>query len=645
MGDSESGFETHRHETCDHETRKLKTHDYETHTGVKITDMKITDMKRTGMKIMGMKIKRYTKSGHTKRVRKAWVVLTAIVASLALVAAACGGDDDDSTPDDSATTQITTTTTPSSSSDNGGGSGGEDGSDTGSGSSNDGGEGTDTTDDGEGDGGSASGGSSECDIEPYQDPRGGIFQDYQNQINRCHPFQPLDAFCMPHDVPAVERVATDPGITADSITLVHLRTRLEELAGLGFATPIGDPTLMFNTFAWYVNNVCGGVNGRMIDMQLVEVPASGSDVDAQRNAGCIEATEDRNAVIIMNSTGFQGSANLCIVEEHETMFISTQAQTEEYVNRGEGRLIMTSPTLEEAVRIATNVLLDSGELEGKTIGAIAPDTPGQPEAVLNGLVNPLREAGYDVPVFDVIGCGGTVVCAEGASESVINLIENDVEVVFVNMNIISNPQYIAEMARQGIEPGDIQFIGSNFNSMSSDLVSSKVVEFGQEPAGNLYNGTQMIVTNDPAAFLYRDNYPVEFNKMCSTTLDENFQNAEGDENLLDPPYDPFTRADDGASAYGMVINVCQQMRIAMRAIYDAGPNPTRQDIYEAMLNLGAMDSSSMLPYSITPDKTQAPDAYHRVIFTYPCEAGEEFATEEGTCLVNAPNDEWQLIPR
>ena len=586
-----------------------------------------------------MKIRR-----HDKRSHRAWVVLTAVLAGFALVAAACGSDDDDTVtePDATTTTQMATTTAAPSGGGDGGGDGGSDGD--GSEAGTEGGDGG-TDEVGTGDGGTAANGGSECDIPPYQDPRGGIFQDYQNQIDRCHPFQSLDAFCMPHDVPEVERVATDSGITADTITLVHMRTTLEDLAGMGFATPIGDPTLMFNTFTWYVNNVCGGVNGRMIDMQLVEVPASGNDVDAQRNAACIEATEDRNAVIIMNSTGFQGSANLCIVEEHKTMFISTQAQTEEYANRGEGRLIMTSPTLEEAVRIAANVLLESGELEGKTIGAIAPDTPGQPEAVENGLVIPLREAGYDVPVFDVIGCGGTVACTEGASESVIKLIENDVEVVFVNMNIVSNPQYIAEMARQGIEPGDIQFIGSNFNSMASDLVSSKIVQFGQESAGNLYNDTSMIVTNDPAAFLYRDNYPVEFNQMCNTTLNENFQNAEGNENLLDPPYDPFTRADDGASAYGMVAGVCQQMRIAMRAIYDAGPNPTREDIYEAMLNLGAMDSSNMLPYSITPEKTQAPDAYHRVIFTYPCEAGEEFATDQGTCIINAPDDEWQLIPR
>ena len=584
-----------------------------------------------------MKIRR-----HCKRFHRAWVVLTAVLAGFALVAAACGSDDDDATPEPEATTTTqmapTTTAAPSEGGDSDGGSeggnGGTDGDETGTG-----GEGDGSTTSGET---SETGDDSECDIPPYQDPRGGIFQDYQNQIDRCHPFQPLDDFCMPQDVPEIERVATDPGITADSITLVHIRTTLEDLAGMGFAVPVGDTTKMYETFTWVVNNLCGGVNGRQIDLQIVEVPASGNDVDAQRNAGCIKAIEDFNGVILMNSSGFQGSANLCIVEEHETAFISTQAQTEEYVARSDGRLIMMSLTLEEAVRLASSVLIDSGELEGKTIGAIAPDTPGQPEAVENGLVIPLREAGYDVPVFDVIGCGGTVACTEGASESVSNLIDEGVDVVFVNMNIVSNPQYIAEMTRQGIEKGDITFIGSDFNSMASDLVSSKVAQFGGEEAGDLYDGTVMVVSSDPAAFLSED-YTTEFREMCNDVFEENHQNVPGNENLDDPPYDPFSRAE--ASAYAMVGSVCQQVRIAMRAIYDAGPNPTREDIYDALASLGAMDSSSMLPFSIRPDKTQAPDAYHRVVFTYPCAAGEEFATDQGTCLVNVENDEWQLIPR
>ena len=37
-------------------------------------------------------------------------------------------------------------------------------------------------------------------------------------------------------------------------------------------------------------------------------------------------------MIIVNSSGFQGSATLCIVEENETAFITVQPQAEEFMN-------------------------------------------------------------------------------------------------------------------------------------------------------------------------------------------------------------------------------------------------------------------------------------------------------------------------
>ncbi len=580
------------------------------------------------------------RSGIRKR-RKLKFGVVAVIASLALVAAACGSDDDDdatpdTTPETTTTTQAppateaTTTSTATPSGGGDGSAGGGDAGEEGSGSSEGGGEET-------------SGEESAPECPPYQDDRGGIFQDFQNEFDRCHPFQSLDAFCMPHDAPAVERVATDPGITADSISIVHLRTELEDLESIGFAVPIGDPTKMFETFVWYVNNVCGGVNGRMLDLSLVEVPANAPDVDALRNAACIEATEDREAVLILNSTGFQGSANLCIVEDHYSAFISTQGQLAEWVERGEGRLVTLSPTLDESGRFLVQWLLQTGELEGKTIGVVVPDTPGQQEAAEAGLVDPLEAAGFEIAVFDVIGCGGGPTCIEGMSESVSNMIDNDVDVLLPGLNVISLPQYLAEMVRQGFEPGDITFYNSDFNSQAGNLVTSKIVQFGQAPAGELYNGTIIVDDADTAAYIAPDYEETAFNRMCHDTYLENHENAPGNEDLDDPPHDP--RDPEQNSAYGMVSTVCTEMRIALRALYDAGPNPTKEDIYAALENLGAVDSNNMLPFSIRPGKSQASDAVHTTRFTYPCEAGERYATEFDTCIVDVENDEWVLVER
>ena len=487
----------------------------------------------------------------------------------------------------------------------------------------------------------ASGG---CDIEPFQDPRGGIFQEHQDKMDRCHPFQSLDSFCLAQDPPDVALEATDRGITEDSISFVHLRTTLEDLESLGFATDVGDPTKMFETFVWYVNNVCGGVHGRQIDLSLIEVPVTGSDVDALRNAACIEATEDRDAVIVLNSTGFSGTANLCFAEQDpKVAFVSSQNMPLEYLERGEGRLIALSLALEESLQFLAQAVIAEGLLEGKTVGVLGTDLPGEGGEAVSNFVSLLRDADVNVAVYDTIGCAGGLMCTDGTIESVSKLIEENVDVLFPTLNTLSLPNYIGEMVRQGFEPGDITFYNSNASSQARDIVASKIVQFGGEDAGRLYDGTVIIDEADTGARLEDDYAPIKFNQMCYDTYLENHENVPGDEDLNDPPHDAYDP--DGNTPFGMVAQVCAFMRVALRAVYDAGPNPTREEIYEALVNLGPIDSNGMFPHTIRPGKTQSADVIHKMIFSYPCAAGEEFATDQGTCIMNAPDDEWRLVER
>ncbi len=468
----------------------------------------------------------------------------------------------------------------------------------------------------------------------YDDPRGGVFAEYASSFVRDDPFSSLEEFCVAHE-PAAELTDTDPGVTAEAITLVHLRSRLEQLEGIGFAVPIGDPAQAFQVFADYVNENCGGVRGRQIDLQLVEVDAynPAEDIDALRNQACIQATEDVPGVIVMNSTGFSGTATLCIVEEHETAFISTQGNPDEFAERSGGRLFSLSPTFGEMVRWMSAYAIDNGLLEGKTIGVIAADTPGDAESVEQFLVEPLREAGYNVAAFDVIGCQGTTTCTQGIQESVTNMLDAGVDVMFPGLNVVSMPQYLAEMVTQGFQPGDVQFFNSDFNSQAGELVSSKVVSFGGADAGALYNGAIIIDDADSGGFRNADFEERPFNKMCYET----YSAATGVE------YDVLDPNENGP--YGMIATICSEMRAALRAIYDAGDNPTRAEIYEALGNLGPIDSGSMIPWSFSSTKSSAPDVIHTMQWTYPCVVeGKGFGTEN-ICIVPAEGDEWVPAPR
>ena len=468
----------------------------------------------------------------------------------------------------------------------------------------------------------------------FDDPRDGIFDEFQATFDRGdNPFAQLDAFCHTHD-PAPDRMATDKGIEADSISLVHLRSKLEDLAGMGFAVPVGNVAEMFDTFTAVVNEQCGGVRGRTIELHTIELPVLGATVDEDRNAACIQAIEDYDGVILLNSSGFQGSANLCIVEENQTAFISTQGQSEEFMNRGQDRLISLSPTLEESLRWLAVDLADRGLLDGKTIGVAAPDTPGQYEAVESGLVETLRSKGIDVAVFDVIGCSGTTFCLVGIVESVQRMRSAGIDVFFNVLNVVSFPSYIVEMNNQGFAPGDVQFYASDFNSQAGELVSSKIVASGGEATGNLYNGALIIDDADTGVYRLEGYEPRAFNEMCNDTYGANNPSGANHENA--------DRLDgSGSSAYGMVATVCNIMRTALRAIYAAGDNPTRADIYAALANLGPIDSNEMLPFTIRPGKTQAPDAIHTLRFEYPCTLPSPFGAEN-ICIV--PIDDYRAAP-
>ncbi len=543
----------------------------------------------------------------------------AILLAFAFFASACGGETtDDSTDDaddgdtveqgdDSGDDAPETTT---------GGDGGDDAPETTTGSDADDGETTE---------------EEEAGPNIYEDPRGSIFAEFQAGFDRGdHPFTQHDVFCVRHD-PAQNRVDTDDGITADSIKVGHIRSRLEDLTDFGFAVPVGDPKEIFEVFIDYINSECGGIRGRMLDLGYAESDVLPPDVEASRNAACLAMTEDHQSVIVMNSTGFQGAANLCLVEEQETIFISTQGQTEEFMNRSDDLLLSLSPTLEESLRFMVVDLLNSGELDGLTLGVAAPNTPGQVEAVEEGLVIPLRDAGFEV-VFDVIDCGGGTICAGGVVESVTNMVNAGVNGFFNVLNVVSAPGYISEMVNQGYEPGDVSFFASDFNSQTSELVSGQIAN--NVDAGNLYNGATIIDFRTTGEYRDPDYVPNAMADLCNTLYSENSPTgASHDWRTL------------GDSAYGMVGSVCGIVRIMARGLYDAGDNPTIADVREAIINLGPVDNNAMSPASLRPGKTQMADSIQTLDFIFPCDQPLPFVRRSGDPICITGRNDFRPAPR
>ena len=471
----------------------------------------------------------------------------------------------------------------------------------------------------------------EADPNIYEDPRGGVFLEFQQGFDRGdHPFMQVDSFCLPHE-PAADRVETDDGITADSINVGHIRSRLEDLTGIGFAVPVGDPKEMYEVFIDYINEQCGGIRGRMLDLGYAEAAVLPPDVDASRNAACLAMTEDFNAVIVMNSTGFGGTANLCLTEEQQTAFISNSGQPEEFLERADGLLITMNPSSEETLRFMVSDLLSTGELEGLTLGVAAGNTPGEAEAVEDGLVVPLRDAGFEV-VFDVIDCGGGTICFGGTPESVTNMVNAGVDGFFNVLNVVSAPGYIAEMANQGYEPRDVRFFASEYGAQANELVAGQIAN--NVEAGNLYNGTRIIDFKTTGEFRDPNFEPNAMAALC---------------NELYGAHSPSGASHDwrtlGDSAFGMVKTVCHIVRLMARTLYDAGENPTLADVHEALVNLGPVDVNGMTPASIRPDKTQASDAIQTLDFVFPCDQPLPFVRRSGDPVCITGRNDFRPAPR
>ena len=81
--------------------------------------------------------------------------------------------------------------------------------------------------------------------------------------------------------------------------------------------------------------------------------------------------------------------------------------------------------------------------------------------------------------------------------------------------------------------------------------------------------------------------------------------------------------------------------MALRALYDAGPNPGRADIFAALENLGPVDLAFMLPASLAPGKWAMGDSLQPVTFRYPCPF-EGLGTKNNICLLPSEYSELRI---
>jgi Periplasmic binding protein len=419
-------------------------------------------------------------------------------------------------------------------------------------------------------------------------------------VAAANPFTGTTAFCKAGGAPPVGLSATGPGVTADTITVVHVRQQLEKLEKIGFAVPVGDPDDIVKTFFSEINK-CGGINGRKVDVKTVEFDPLDP---ATREKVCVAATEDIKTFGIISGTGWAGPGVVCVAADHGAVVVSSTGIPEADYVTAKGHVITADVTQEGSLRAMVDAAIGKKLLDGKKVGVIAGDLNGLDKVVKTGLVDYLKSKNVNVAAFEVLACGGKSTCTEGDQAAVETMRNAGVEVLFPTLNIVSLPQFVKEAAVQGFKPTIIQ---SNFNSMAGDLTSSKVFDFGGEEASKLYNGATVIDWPTTGAYRVAGFKPPAFGEMCADTYGTGTLKGAARPD-----------ASKESTIYGMVNTMCANVRLFARAAHDAGPNLTGDTWAAAAAKLGEVDLNGGITGKIEGKKLYGPNEVRFGTITYPC---------------------------
>ncbi len=452
----------------------------------------------------------------------------------------------------------------------------------------------------------------------YVDPRGPIFKAFQEAVDRSGRFSGLDAFCRSaSDDPDEAPTAVESSITAESIVIAQIDTRLDELVKVGFGVPVGDPGAMMATFVDIVNRDCGGIHGRSLDLRTIEVSALGGgdlDIDTLREAACLEAVEVHEAAVVLATTPIPGTAASCLTSRNRVSHLAVRGISDHDLIGGRGLLHSLEVGDRTGLGLAMRAALDLGMLDGATIGVVVPDAPQRSDDLVAAVLGPLAKVGLTATTYQV-GCEGTTTCQVGLDTAVAAMVADGVDVVVPLLDMTSLPWLVLEMVDQ--EMPRPQFIQSGLDGQGLDAVASRVAEFGGTVAGGYYDGALVVDGSATGAQRLDGAERRPFDELCVSA----WAAAEGGAvPIVEDPTDDVHRT---------VVEACSLVRWVARAAEAAGPQPSRLAIQVALASIGKIDVPDMRPTTV--DDMQLRSSQIRR-YEYPCRHGVGFGDSDG-CLV------------
>ncbi len=398
------------------------------------------------------------------------------------------------------------------------------------------------------------------------------------------PFTSTTSFCTKDTAKHTGLKASAPGVTADKISVVAIEPALRPGdSPQGYRFNVGDPVDTLKTFAEMVNK-CGGINGRQVDLNVIQAEGAGDQATTLANAqaDCIKATEDYKAFIVLAWAAF--AAPQCVTDDHKTLMLNGLATQAEYLKTAQGRNVLFGETNEVAQYQAPMLdLIKSGKLKGKKVAVLYPTFTTGVDLVKANVIDLLKSKGVNVVQAEALTPDPSGDISSQYPLVVQRLKQNGVDVIITSSaggNTFRFSALTKELRNQGIEKDvDLYSLDARFDA---------VVDLSRQVGG--VDGAKLI--NDMNVYGYsaagQQDWRIgategDLVTMCNKEYAANTTIAKAD--LPEPAPPAFAR-----DPYGTVGLICALYRTMGRALYNAGENLTQKSAIKAFEALPYTDS-------------------------------------------------------
>lgn len=368
------------------------------------------------------------------------------------------------------------------------------------------------------------------------------------------------------------------GVTDDTIKIGWPSIDQAALVEAGLATDLGDVNDIAQAMVddW---NADGGINGRQVELVTRTFGQDPANILPEMQSVCLELTEDEEVFATVAFSWF-GDAVTCLAGDHDTPLVVQTSLSTTVLETANDNVFLANFVWEDALASSVSVVDEAGELEDfDKIGVFGPLEPGMREAVDDGLVPALEDAGTELAEDGTIPFAVPIDAA--AVAAVVSRFKSEgVDAVFGAGNFYFNGAFMTEAEAQDYHP---TYVMSDLSEGTDDLI----LRFA--PAGQLANAIGASWKGKPP-----EPAPTEADQAC---IADYAPEAEGS-----------ATKEIGAS------QACELMNLARQGLEGAGEDLTREAFVAAMGDLGEFTTSGGGAGSFSPDDHTMPDQVRLVRF-------------------------------